>query len=110
MTFVAPTRAVLVAFAALIVLLAVTTALAYVPLHGFNALTAFTIATLKALVVAVVFMELREARGLMLAVAAAGFFWLSILLWFVWNDITTRTDFPPNNKALSTSPPAAGRW
>jgi hypothetical protein len=35
----------------------------------------------KALLVAVVFMELRERRPLVLAFAAAGVFWLAIFLW-----------------------------
>ncbi len=110
MTITAPPRALILAWAALLALLALTVTLAYQPLHAFNGPMALLIATIKALIVAVVFMELREARGLLIAVAAAGFFWLAILLWFVWTDITTRPEFPPRGGSMAISPKASGSW
>jgi caa(3)-type oxidase subunit IV len=52
------------------------------------------IAILKALIVAAVFMELREQKGLIIAFACAGFFWLGILIWLASADYLTRPNFP----------------
>jgi caa(3)-type oxidase subunit IV len=52
------------------------------------------IAAVKGLLVAAVFMELRE-RPLIVAFAAAGFFFrLAILLWLGGADFLTRPGFP----------------
>ena len=47
------------------------------------------------ILIAAVFMELRQRNGLVVAFAGAGFFWLSIMLWLAFSDYTTRTNFPP---------------
>ena len=39
--------------------------------------------------------QLRERSGVMIAFAAAGFFWLAILIWFSGADFITRPQFPP---------------
>jgi hypothetical protein len=39
-------------------------------------------------------MELRERPPLVIAFAAAGFFWLAILRWLGSTDFITRPDFP----------------
>jgi cytochrome c oxidase subunit IV len=90
-----PPRALVLSWAGLMGLLAFTVTLAYQPLGGFNAPVALMIATAKALVVAAIFMELRERGGLTIAFAGAGFCWLAILLWLAWNDFATRPQFPP---------------
>jgi cytochrome c oxidase subunit IV len=41
-----------------------------------------------------IFMELGERRPLVMAFAAAGFFWLAILLWLSATDFIMRPDFP----------------
>jgi cytochrome c oxidase subunit IV len=87
--------ALLWALLALLALLALTTALAYQRLGALNTPIALAIATTKALVVAAIFMELRERRPLTIAFAAAGFFWLAILMWLAGTDFTTRPGFPP---------------
>jgi len=90
-----PPRMVALSWGALLALLALTVLLAYQPLGSFNTVIALAIATVKALIVAAIFMELRERGGLMIAFAAAGFFWLAILLWLAGTDFLTRPRFPP---------------
>ena len=91
-----PSRALLLAWLGLLALLAITVATAYQPLGSLNTVLALTIATAKALLIATVFMELRERGGLMIAFAAAGFFWLAIMLWLALADYLTRPTFPPH--------------
>jgi cytochrome c oxidase subunit 4 len=90
MTRHAPPFALVAAWLALLALLAATVALAYLPLGGFHLPVALAIACAKALLVAAIFMELRRRDGLTLAFAAAGFFWLAILLWLSLADFLTR--------------------
>jgi cytochrome c oxidase subunit 4 len=87
-----PPYALLWSLAALLGLLAITVTLAYQPLGPLNGPVAVTIATLKALVVAAVFMELRPSRPLALAVACAGLCWLAILFWLSSADFNWRAD------------------
>jgi cytochrome c oxidase subunit 4 len=79
----------------LLALLGLTITLAYQRLGAFNTPLALAIATTKALIVAAIFMELRERRSLVIAFAGAGFFWLAILFWLAATDFTTRPEFPP---------------
>ena len=91
-----PPRAIAVSWLALLALLGATVFLSYQPLGDFNSVIALLIATSKALIVAAVFMELRERSGVMIAFAAAGFFWLGILVWLSGTDFATRPAFPPH--------------
>jgi cytochrome c oxidase subunit 4 len=91
-----PPRALVVSWLALMALLALTVLGAYQPLGAFNTALALTIALAKALIVAVVFMELRERSGLTIAFAGAGFFWLAIMLWLALADYLTRPNFEGN--------------
>jgi cytochrome c oxidase subunit 4 len=77
---------------ALIVLLAATTTLAFVPLGSLNIVVALGIAAAKALIVLMFFMELRASRALVRTFAAAGFFWLMIMITLTTADYTHRTD------------------
>lgn len=79
-------------WAALMLLLAATTASAFVPLGSLNIVVSLVIAVIKALVVLLVFMELRASRGLVRAFAAAGFFWLLIMIVLTGADYWHRTD------------------
>ncbi len=99
----APPRAILLSWLGLLTLLALTVLIAYQPLGTANALVALGIAGIKTLVVAAVFMELRERQPLAIAFAAAGLFWLGILLWLASTDFATRTEYPP----ISAAHPAA---
>jgi cytochrome c oxidase subunit 4 len=86
-----PPLALVSAWLALLLLLALTVSLAYVPLGAFNAVVALTIATAKAAIVAMVFMELRHRGARTFIFAGAGLFWLGILLWLGSMDFLTRT-------------------
>jgi cytochrome c oxidase subunit 4 len=90
-----PPAALVWSWAALLALLALTVTLAYQPLGSFNTPAALAIAAIKVLIIAAVFMELRERRPLVLSFAAAGLFWLAILLWLGSTDFLTRPEFPP---------------
>jgi cytochrome c oxidase subunit 4 len=81
---------VLFAWLALLALLALTVVGAYQPLGAFNTVLALTIAAGKALLVALIFMELRRDRPVTIAAAGAGFFWLGIMLWLALADFVTR--------------------
>ena len=85
-----PARALVISWLGLLALLGITVFTAYQPLGAFNSVIALAIATTKALLIAAVFMELRERHGLTLAFAGAGFFWLAIMLWLVFADYLTR--------------------
>lgn len=93
--------AYVLSWGALLVLLGITVTLAYQPLGVLNGPVAFTIATVKALIVAAIFMELRPARPLILSAAAAGVCWLAVLFWLSSADFSRRPGFPP---AVQTEP------
>ena len=82
--------AVLSGWLALLALLALTVTGAYQPLGTFNTVLALTVAGGKALVIALIFMELRRDHPVTIAVAGAGFFWLGVMLWLALADFVTR--------------------
>lgn len=92
-------------WAALVVLLATTTGLAFVPLGRWNIVVALAIATAKALIVVIVFMELRRSSGLVRVFAGAGFLWLLILLGLTGADYSSRHEsYIPNTLQLHETP------
>ena len=95
-----PPRAIVISWLLLLALLAITVFISYQPLGQLNLIVALFIATAKALIVAAIFMELRERGGVMIAFAIAGFFWLSILVWLSGIDFITRPEFPPGSGAI----------
>jgi cytochrome c oxidase subunit 4 len=85
-----PPRALVFSWLGLLGLLGLTVFTAYQPLGAFNTPIALAIASAKALLIAAVFMELREHNALTIAFASAGFFWLAIMLWLAFSDYSTR--------------------
>ncbi|CAM5332713.1 hypothetical protein AFEL58S_00953 [Afipia felis] len=85
-----PSNGLIACWAALMALLALTVTLAYQPLGAFNFVVALCIALIKTTLVMTVFIELGERPGLVRVFAAAGFFWLMILLWLGLMDFVTR--------------------
>jgi cytochrome c oxidase subunit IV len=79
-------------WAALMLLLALTTSLAFVPLGPAQLGVSLAIACTKALFVLLLFMELRASSGLVRVFACAGFFWILILIGLTSADYTHRTD------------------
>lgn len=85
-----PSTDLVLCWIGLLTLLGLTVTLSYQPLASFNFPVAMMIAAIKAGLVAVIFMELRHRSGVVRAFAAAGFFWLAILLWLGLMDFLTR--------------------
>ncbi len=79
-----------VIFTALLFLTALTVAVAYLDLGALNTPVALLIATFKAGLVLFYFMHLKEEGELVKVFAAAGFFWLLIMLALTLNDFMTR--------------------
>ena len=75
---------------ALLALLALTIAAAYVDLGPFNTLAAMMIALMKAALIVLFFMHLRYSKPLTWVFAGAGFFWLGIMLALALADYLTR--------------------
>jgi cytochrome c oxidase subunit 4 len=86
-----PSLPLVVSWVGLLALLALTVTLAYQPLGAFNVVAALSIGSIKALIVAAVFMELRHRGPRTLIFATAGLFWLAIMLWLGSMDFLTRT-------------------
>ncbi len=80
---------------ALLALTLATVLLALVDLGRLHIAVALGIAVAKALLVVLVFMELRHASGLVWIVAGGGFFWLGILIVLTLSDVLARGTIPP---------------
>ena len=84
-------RVYVLVFFTLLVLTAVTSAIAFFDLGGgLNNVAAITIAICKALLVILYFMHVRYSDKLTWVFAAAGFFWLLILIGGTMDDVLTR--------------------
>ena len=79
-----------VIYVALLVLLLLTVAVAYMDLGPFALATAIAIATIKAALVILYFMHVAESTPLTWVFATGGFFWLGILLALTFSDYLTR--------------------
>ncbi len=75
---------------ALLVLLALTVGVSYLPLGSWGPAVAMTIACSKALVIALYFMHIRYASRLTMLFAAAGIFWLLVMFALTFGDYATR--------------------
>jgi cytochrome c oxidase subunit 4 len=91
MTSWRPPLPLVLAWLALLALLALTVTMSYVPLGAGNAVVALSIGSLKAAIVAAIFMELRYRGAMTFIFAGAGLFWLGLLLWLGMMDFLTRT-------------------
>jgi cytochrome c oxidase subunit 4 len=87
---VVPPKAYLTVFAALVVLTAVTTSVAFLDLGPWNTAVALAIAFTKATLVVLIFMHLKYSSRLTRVVVAGGLFWLAILLALTLSDFFTR--------------------
>ena len=81
-------------FGALMVLTALTVAVAYVDLGRWNDFVALSIAITKGVLVVLIFMHVRESSRAVWLFAGAGFFWLLIFLAFVFADYSVRDWMP----------------
>ena len=75
-------------------LAATTTGMAYVDLGSFNVYLALTIGIVKATLVVLFFMHVKETGGITKVYVAAGFFWLAIMIVLTLSDYMTRPSAP----------------
>ena len=87
-------RGYFVVFVALLALTALTILVASVDLGALNTPLALLIAAVKALLVLLFFMHLKDAPGLLWVAAGAGVFWLGILIVLTMSDVATRAVLP----------------
>lgn len=85
-----PARGYVMVFLALVGLTAATVGLAYLDLGPWHATVGLTIAGIKALLIALYFMHVRHATGLVRVFAVVGLFWLGILMALTITDYATR--------------------
>ncbi len=88
-------RTYLVVGVALLSLTAITVAVSFVSLGGWNAVVAVSIATIKALLVALVFMHLLYDKKILFFVFLAGLLFLSVLITFTMFDVLRRDEISP---------------
>ena len=71
-------------------LVLLTLRLAYLPLGRFNLPVSLLIAAAKALLIGIVFMELRVAKGFIRLAAGAAFLWIAVMFALTFSDLITR--------------------
>jgi cytochrome c oxidase subunit 4 len=79
---------------ALMLCLAATLASSYLPMGPWNTVTNMGISCIKGVLIALFFMELREAPALLRIAAIAGLLWLALLFGISWSDFGTRSISP----------------
>ena len=77
-------------FGALLALLVITIAIAFVNLGALGVAVAMTIATIKAVLIILYFMHVKFSSKLIWIFSSAAFYWLLILLALTFNDYFTR--------------------
>ena len=82
---------------ALLALLAITWAIAYVDLGSFNLIVALAVAIAKAIVIALFFMHIKGSSRLLHLAAVAGVVWLLFLISLTLGDYFTRGWVPLNH-------------
>jgi cytochrome c oxidase subunit 4 len=75
---------------ALLALLALTIGAAHLNLGPFNAVVSMAIAAAKASLILLFFMQIRRSRPVTWLCAAAGIFWLGILIFLAMGDYISR--------------------
>ena len=87
---VAAAKTYVLVWVGLLTLLALTLGSAYLPLGWLNGAVNLAIAVAKALLVMIFFMHLRSSHYVLRLAAAAGFFWLAILIGLSLTDFLAR--------------------
>jgi cytochrome c oxidase subunit 4 len=82
---------------ALLALLALTWAIAYVDLGPFNLIVALAVAIAKAIAIALFFMHIKGSSRLLHLAAVAGVIWLLFLISLTLGDYSTRGLVPLNH-------------
>ena len=92
---VVPLRTYLIVAAALFILTGLTVGVSFIHLGGWNALVAIFIASVKALLVAMIFMHLWYDKKIFMIIFATAIVFLGIFLSFTMFDILNRGDIYP---------------
>jgi len=87
----AETKNIHFGFLALLCLLGLTVFLSYAPLGAWKEVVAYAFASLKALIILLVFMKFMKSGEVSLTYFALGFLALLILVIFVMDDLVFRT-------------------
>ena len=107
----AEARKYLLTLITLLILTAITVGASYIQFGSANVVIALTIATIKAIIVALIFMHLLHDKPVNAVIAVAGFIFLGIFLLFDFLDIDSRTNPQPINfhpLPTATEPATAG--
>ncbi len=91
---IVPSRIYFKTWAALLILLGVTTGVAYIPMGWFNTVLSVTIAFAKAILIALFFMHVKYKAHLTRVFVCAGLFWLAIMFVLGFGDYLTRAWIP----------------
>ena len=91
-------RLYVIVFVTLLALTAITILVSYVDLGPVNTPLALLIAAIKAMLVVLFFMHLREAPGQLWLAAGGGMFWLAIMIVLTMSDVLTRGEIPVPGK------------
>jgi cytochrome c oxidase subunit 4 len=91
---VVPRKTYVMVWAALLMLLGLTVAVAYLHLGWANPVAAVGIAVIKATIIILYFMHVRYSPRLVWVFVGAGFFWLCILFALTFGDYLTRGYLP----------------
>jgi len=95
----------------LLILTAITVGASYINFGSGNVVIALTIATIKGIIVALIFMHLLHDKPVNAVIAVAGFIFLGIFLLFDFLDVDSRTNPQPINlhaPPAATAPAAPG--
>ena len=90
MGHIVPVRIYIAIFLSLIILTAVTVAVAFIDLGAGSDVVALAIASLKATLVALYFMHVKYSTRLTWLTVIGGVFWLLLLLGLVYSDYWSR--------------------
>ena len=91
---VVPVKNYVFIFLALIALTITTVAVSRIELGEYNFIVAITIAVIKAVLVILFFMHVKQSSSMTKLFVGAGFFWMAILLVFVLSDYFSRGWLP----------------
>jgi cytochrome c oxidase subunit 4 len=95
----------------LLILTAITVGASYIDFGSGNVVIALSIATVKAIIVGLIFMHLLHDKPVNAVIAVAGFVFLGIFLMFDFIDVDSRTSPQPTNlhaPPAVTAPATAG--
>jgi cytochrome c oxidase subunit IV len=87
---VVPVKTYILVYLALLFLLVLTLAIAYIEMAGLNTILAIFVASLKAFLVILYFMHVRYSTILTRVFIISGFLWMAILVGFTLTDYFTR--------------------